>query len=216
MSGFYRLLITIGLILALFTPPRAFADLFQQPVNLENPRTEFLTVTQRLQRISVMRGRFSQRKQIKILKRPLLSRGFMLFSSKQGLYWQIESPLSSIAIFTKQGIFEKRNGVISRRKQAKAGNFGNLFTAIFSGDTGTLSRHFGIYFSAKTDYWNIGLIPKTGMLQKALRKIILKGSQQVEEVFIEEQRGDTTLLQFSGIKTVPAKLTSREEKYFDF
>jgi hypothetical protein len=140
----------------------------------------------------------------------------MLFSTKQGLYWQIESPLSSITVFTKQGIFEKRHGVISQQKQAKVGNFGNLFRAIFAGDIKTLSRHFEVYFSAKTDYWNIGLIPKTAMLQKVFRKIILKGSQQVEEVLIEEPRGDTTLLQFSGIKTVPAKLTLEEEKYFDF
>lgn len=228
MNKFYQLMTIMSLSLALLTPLRVFADLdlFQQPVQLENPSTEFLTVTQRLQRISVMRSHFSQRKQIKILRRPLISKGFMLFSAKRGLYWQIESPLSSITIFTKQGLFEKRHGVVSRQKQAKMANFGSLFSAIFVGDIKTLSEHFVLYFSAaaKTDEdedeegWKIGLIPKRkgGMLQKVFNKIILKGSQQLEEIFLVEQRGDTTLLQFSGIKTVPAHLTSEEEKYFDF
>jgi hypothetical protein len=210
----------MSLSLALLTPLRVFAelDLFQQPVQLENPSTEFLTVTQRLQRISVMRSHFSQRKQIKILTRPLISNGFMLFSAKLGLYWQIESPLSSITIFTKQGLFEKRHGVVSRQKQVQMAHFGNLFSAIFAGNIKTLSEHFDLYFSAsaKTYDWKIGLIPKIGMLQKVFNKIILKGSQQLEKIFIDEQRGDTTLLQFSGIKTVPAQLTPEEEKYFDF
>ncbi len=206
--------IIISFGLALFTPLIVLADLFQQPVDLE--QTKFLTVMQKLQHISVMRSNFSQRKQIKILKRPLVSRGFMLFSSEQGLYWQIESPLSSIAIFTQQGIFEKRNGVISQQKQAKVADFGNLFNAIFAGDIKTLNRHFEIYFAAKTDHWNIGLIPKTLILQKVFHKIILKGKQFVEEIFIEEPRGDTTLLQFSTIKTIPAQLTLEEKKYFNF
>lgn len=212
MSLFFQLIIIMSLIL---TPFGVFAELFQHPVHLENPSTQFLKVMQRLQGISVMRSHFSQRKQIKILKRPLISKGFMLFSAKKGLYWQIKSPLSSITIFTKQGIFERRDGVVSQQKQVV--HFGNLFSAIFVGDINTLSEYFDLYFSgAKMGDWRIGLIPKRGMLQKVFRKIILKGSQQVEEVFIEEQRGDKTLLQFSRIKTLPATLTPQEEKYFDF
>lgn len=211
MNRFYQLIIITCLNLVLFTPLIALADIFQQPVDLKG--SDFLTVIQKLQHVNVMRGNFSQRKQIKILKRPLISKGFMLFSNEQGLYWRIESPLNSIMVFTKQGIFEKHNDSVSRQKQA---NIGNLFSAIFAGDIKTLNRHFAIYFSIQADNWNIGLMPKTAMLQKVFRKIILKGKQQVEEIFIEELRGDTTLLQFSGIKTLPTELTLAEEKYFDF
>jgi len=211
-----KLAIVFGLSWLLLAPLTVATELFQTPVDLANPPAEFASVTHRLQRVQVMRSQFTQQKQIKILKKPLISKGIVVFSQQQGLYWQIDSPLHSITIFTKQGIFEKKDGVVMRHTQAKTGNFGELLTAIFAGDTATLAGYFDVYFSVETDGWRIGLRPKTELLQQALRKITLQGRQHVEEVVIEELRGDVTQLQFSAINTSPHQLTEQEQNYFNF
>ncbi|MCK5717642.1 MAG: outer membrane lipoprotein carrier protein LolA [Thiomargarita sp.] len=206
----------VVLVLSLICIPlRGNAALFQLPVDLEHPTPEFLRVTQGLQSIHVMRSHFLQRKQIKILRNPLISKGNMLFSAKNGLYWHIESPVNNMTIFTEEGIFEKRNGVMIRQKTASMGHFGTIFGAIFTGDITTLSTHFKLYFSDQGEFWRLGLIPKNGMLQKAFHKIVLKGKRQVEEIVLEDARGDTTVLQFFKIKTMPARLTPIEQKYFE-
>lgn len=211
-------IITIAIIsnlMLILASTKAFAGGCQHRVQLENPEPEFLLVTEKLQRIKVMRSHFSQHKKIKILRKPLISKGFMLFSVKQGLYWQIKSPLSSTTVFTKNGIFAKNNG-ISQRQSGQMGHFGELFSAIFSGDINTLSKHFELYFSIQTGSWCIGLIPKPGILKKVFNKITLIGHQQIEEILLEEPRGDTTVLRFADIQITPAKLSPLEEQYFEF
>jgi hypothetical protein len=62
--------------------------------------------------------------------------------------------------------------------------------------------------------WQLALVPTQPPLDKVFRKITLRGKQHVEDIVIEDRRGDETTLRFFNHQTAPETLSENEQKKF--
>ena len=87
---------------------------------------------------------------------------------------------------------------------------------MFVGDTTELARNFEVYFSGSVTDWAIGLKPRSGTISRMLKQMVLRGGAVVNEgLRISEGSGDQSVILFSGVMFEPAKLSAREQGYFD-
>lgn len=193
-------------------------QVFQNPVDLKSPGASFLKVRDALAGASVVRSDFKQKKSIKVLKRPVVSRGNFIFSSQEGLYWNIGAPVNSTYVLTPKYMVERQKGfaskVITPQEQPAIFGLTEIFEAIFVGNLKRLSQDFKLHFVGTSSEWTIGLIPQKGILKKMFRKIVLKGQSHVTEVKLFEGNGDSTHIKFLKTTRSPATLSGAEKSLF--
>ena len=180
-------------------------------------QANFQQVIQLLQQDKVNRSDFIQQKKIQILKRPLISKGYLIFSQEKGLYWKIESPLESAFLITEQAtieqIYQEGRLISSKKHPVMSHHFATLFMQLFTGNIKQLSKQFKVDFQPQgKQSWQITLIPKERLLQKAIDFIQINGKRHLNELKIQEKNGDSNiyLLQFKSNKP----LTKKELKLF--
>ena len=192
---------------------------FLYPLIRDDITSEFWEIDDRFRKIAVFSANFQQLKSIKMLKRPLLSKGKFIFAKKNGLYWKINHPFSSTTVITADGIFEEQsNGQMKEvAKQAKpvVKAFSEAFLSVFSGDYSVLSKHFTIFFRVKKKGWEIGLQPLQSQMKKSIHQIVIKGDHLIESMRIFEANGDVTAVEFAETK-IAKTLSPEEQKYFEF
>lgn len=187
-----RRLITVVLILVSFAPPTAVAA----------PTTAELAarMAQQLEQAPVMRAEFTQEKTMAAFKRPLQTRGRMIFARGQGVIWQIEAPLTLTYVFGDDRIVEIGEDGVAQIRTAHdipgLAQVGSLFRALLSAQTKALAENFTVTLEGTLDAWHLTLVPRPGPLAQAMRGIRMSGGRHVEHIRIEEANGDSTTLNF--------------------
>jgi len=178
-----------------------------------------LAVSSRLGRSKYVRSLFKQEKKLKVLKRPLLSRGHFLFSVEDGLYWQIDQPLYSALVVTDDAIYEKRDGqsivVADARSQPIVGDFTALFKYLFSGKMALLGHNFELDFQGDEKSWTLALTPKSSNIGKVFRGISISGGENIDAISLREVNGDVTELLFYETVSGDQALSQQEQTYFE-
>jgi hypothetical protein len=186
------------------------ADVFDYPIDLNN--ITFKNTLSILQQDAINRSQFIHRKKIAILKRPLISSGYFIFSQQKGLYWKVEKPLLSAFLMTEKKLIEiiYRQGKIREKKShlQMGQHFGRIFLSLFNGNLAQLQDYFILYFQQQDKQWVLGLIPKEPLLKKVIKSIQLTGNRQIESLLIKEQSGDRSDYQFNFQSRLP--LTTNE------
>ncbi len=190
------------------------ADVFEYPVDIDHPQLK--EKVSLLQKEAVYRSQFTHQKKIRILKYPLISKGYFIFSKQKGLYWKVESPLTSAFLMTQQHLIEivYRQGKIVSKKEHPQMNqhFGKIFLSLFSGDLTQLQAHFTLYFQQQENQWNLGLIPKEALLKKVIHSIQMIGQTHINRLLIQEKSGDSSDYLFDFQSNAP--LTPQEKALF--
>lgn len=86
-----------------------------------------------------VKGTFSQRKNIKPLKRPFKSEGRFIYLPNKGLLWHTQKPVDSIKLFANDGVY-KVDEAGKLQKEAQLDN--DFFLALFAGDEEKLTKFF--------------------------------------------------------------------------
>ncbi|NMH66305.1 outer membrane lipoprotein carrier protein LolA [Shewanella salipaludis] len=185
--------------------------------------TDLLGLSQRLQLPDTVRGEFSQARHLKVLKRPLLSRGEFIFDRAQGLVWQQTHPFDTLLILKdKQLIQRDSQGKLQVSDATQAQGAGaisqllpQLMLAILSGDIQALSGHFSLYLqhpeaatAAETEAepipgWRLGLIPRDPLVAKAIAAMVLEGDKQLDALTLLSDNGDLSRIEFSAQRAGP-------------
>lgn len=193
-----------------------YADLFENPVQMGQHET-LDRVGERLQQVNVLRADFRQEKQMKMLRRPLLSSGTYLFAAEHGIYWHTVKPFDSVFMLTPQAIYQKSAGsealaVDVATKPALAG-FTQVFLSLFSGDSQVLEEKFALFFQGKDEDWQLGLRPKGMVMKKVIDRLVLQGGETVTQLDIFEANGDHTRIFFENIQTGGALSDGERERF---
>ena len=138
----------------------AFEDLkLQSGKNIE---PEFKALSQNLSTTKTLKANFSQAKKIKVLKRPLLSSGELIFDRSIGVFWKLTKPFESTVVIDKNKLTsiddDGKKITIKAEDKPMLYGFTKIFLSIFSGNTEELKKHFKIYYGLKNSEWEIGLI----------------------------------------------------------
>ncbi|MCB5183729.1 outer membrane lipoprotein carrier protein LolA [Methylobacillus gramineus] len=159
-------------------------------------------IGKQIEQHQVVRADFTQTKQMASLKRPLLTHGKLVYSSRHGVLWQIERPYRVSYLLGETKIIEisadgsrKERGV---RDIPGLAQVGRVFRAMLGANTQALKDHFDATVTGTPQQWNIVLQPKQAQVQQFLQQLKLNGNQFVEQIEIAETSGDLTQIKFSN------------------
>ena len=166
-------------------------------------------IDQRVIQPQAMEGKFTQKKYLKVLSRPLVSQGYFIVAKQQGIIWQVSDPVASRLVITPdQTRFSEAN---SERVAKSMQYIGNIFNHLLAGDLSSLQQQFSVEKATMSDTgWQLTLTPKSMLMQKAIASIDIHGNQLIEGLILNEATGDKTEIHFSDLKhyaDTPASIT---------
>ena len=172
----------------------------------------------RLSPFEILRGEFQQSKSIRIIRKPLKSRGDFVLVKGQGVLWHTIRPMESTLKVTPAEISQIKDGKVAFRMKADEQPalklIGKVLFAVFSADVQELKQHFEIKGSMKEGHWQAVLVPKEAWVAKVAKEISLQGGKTLESIQISEANGDRSSIQFSEVQ-LKSKLKPAEKALFE-
>ena len=156
----------------------------------------------RLGQAEVIRADFVQSKAMAAFKKPLITRGELVFAPRHGVIWRIDQPLRLTYVLREDRLIEidadGREQVKTAREQPAIAHVARLFRALLGGQTQALDELFDSRLSGDPEQsWTLNLTPRATQTAQFVRHITLKGSRHLDEIRLEEASGDTSTLSFS-------------------
>lgn len=154
----------------------------------------------RIEQYPVVRADFVQTKQMAALKRPLVTRGRLTFSRRQGVLWQIDQPYRMSYVLDEARIVEIGGDGGRRVRETRdvpgLAQVGRVFRAMLGANSDALREYFDATVQGDPDRWFIELKPRQPQLAQYLGGMFLTGGRFVEEIRINEAGGDSTQIRF--------------------
>ncbi|AEG13133.1 hypothetical protein Sbal183_0384 [Shewanella baltica OS183] len=188
------------------------ANNYQQLFTQTADKAQLVDLSQKLNLGETVRGNFVQSRQLKVLKKPLISQGQFIFDKEQGLIWQQIKPFESLLILKDKQLIQRdsqgRVQVSKADASASAAAMGDLLPslvrAMLGGDISGLSENFELHFlnsdklnTAKLSpeklnpeslspgsQWQLGLTPKDPLMKKAIANMVLEGSDVLQSLVL--------------------------------
>ncbi|QQX79890.1 outer membrane lipoprotein carrier protein LolA [Shewanella sp. KX20019] len=176
--------------------------------------SELTQLSKQLAPSAQAKGLFTQYRQLKVLKQPLISRGSFVFSKQQGVIWQQLSPFESTLILQAGRLIQidsQGQVQVSDAQQSPSANqlsqlMPILLNALLSGDLPTLEQHFklSLQSTSSTDaQWQLGLTPIDPLVKKAMPRLVLIGEQHIQTLILFSDNQDRSRIEFSAINDAP-------------
>lgn len=188
---------------------------------LAAPSADVDLVKQRVAKVNVLRGEFSQEKQVAGFKNPLRSQGRFVLAQDRGVIWTTLKPFPSEVVVTRDRILSRqrdgsRRVELDGRQQPAMRSVNAIMFALMSGDAQALSAQFTVKVEAlPNNGWRMQLTPRSAMLGKVFNALELSGDRYVREVRISEANQDVTRIQFTALSEAPAQLSADEGRRFE-
>ena len=170
-------------------------------------------VTERLAKSAVLRGRYTQTRKIALLSRPLDSSGRFILSER-GLQWAQEQPFDYVLVADGERVAQQMvDGPVTSidsDTQPMVVTFSRIFLDMFRGQHADLEDNFAIRFESDNEAWEIGLTPTSYPLSRAIKQIILKGREHIDQIDVTSSASDEMTIRFFDLQTCPQQLTEHE------
>ncbi|WAK02118.1 outer membrane lipoprotein carrier protein LolA [Methylobacter sp. YRD-M1] len=161
----------------------------------------------RLTKASITRGAFEQTKQLKVLRKPLISNGTFIYDKSRGIAWKTLSPVPSLLLISDTRLWTEQG------EQPVPAAFGKVFQAMLGADLSQLATAFDITGTVRKIAWQVSLVPKDEMMKKVISRMQLSGDHELRMLEIFESNGNSSTLHFQNI-IHPDRLTAGEEADF--
>ncbi len=170
--------------------------------------------------VPVLRGEFTQEKQVAGFKNPLRSNGRFLLARDKGVVWTTTAPFPSEIVITQDRILSRqrdgsRRVEVDGKQQPGMRSVNAMMFALMSGDMKALTSTFDVKSEPATSGWKMTLVPRSRQLAQAFTSVRLAGDRYVREVELREANGDLTRLRFTGMAETPATLSRDEAARFE-
>ncbi|WP_435998727.1 MULTISPECIES: outer membrane lipoprotein carrier protein LolA [unclassified Pseudoxanthomonas] len=177
-------------------------------------------VRSQVAQVPLLRGEFSQEKQVAGFRNPLRSNGRFLLVRDKGVVWSTTAPFPSEIVITQDRILSRqRDGSrrleVDGRQQPGLRSVNAMMFALMSGDMKALTSTFEVKAEPAARGWKMTLVPRSRQVAQAFNSVRLSGDRYVREVELREANGDLTRLRFSGMSESPATLSRDEAARFE-
>ncbi len=172
------------------------------------PAAPRLTLDGLLNKLATMPGleaRFVERKHMKLLAKPLVSKGALYYTRPGYLARHVTAPKPVKMLITPRHL-EISQGAgrqqidLSARPDVKT--FVESFARLLAGDKRALAGVYALKFTTTaepTGRWTLQLTPKAATLRKLVSKLTVKGkSFAVASIRVDETSGDYAVTEISG------------------
>ncbi|UPR46830.1 outer membrane lipoprotein carrier protein LolA [Vibrio cyclitrophicus] len=203
-----------------------------------NENTTRVTSISELQTVlsanSIVRGEFTQIRNMEMFAQPLTSQGTFLLDKSSGLLWTQATPFPVSLVLTdnklSQRFADQPAKIITDKENPMAFYFSHIFLSVFHGDTQKLQEQFSLSFEPTTaknsdesanssledTQWTLTLRPKNAPMNAVFEAITLQGQGDIERIELREVRGDSTVIEFSQLSHLPEVLSDAEAQQFQF
>lgn len=194
LSGLQRICATVLCVLALSST--AFAA---PPVTTPAAQELLSQVRQRVQDAPVVRGGFEQLKTVKGFKQPLRSGGDFVVARGKGIVWHVLRPFESVLVVKPDGLQSRgSDGKLTMQMRAQdepvLRTVNAMLFAVMSANLTELALHFEVTGQVTAKGWSLHLVPRDPTLAQWLTAVDLQGNQFVQEVKLQEARGDSSVI----------------------
>ncbi|MFA0655617.1 MULTISPECIES: outer membrane lipoprotein carrier protein LolA [Vibrio] len=179
---------------------------------------------------SIVRGEFTQTRNMEMFAQPLTSQGAFLLDKSNGLLWTQATPFPVSLVLTdnklSQRFADQPAKIITDKENPMAFYFSHIFLSVFHGDTQKLQEQFALDFEPATvtssdentenKSWTLTLKPKNAPMNAVFEAITLQGQNDIERIELREVRGDSTVIEFSQLSHLPEVLSDAEAQQFQF
>ena len=179
---------------------------------------------------SIVRGEFTQTRNMEMFAQPLTSQGTFLLDKSSGLLWTQATPFPVNLVLTdnklSQRFADQPAKIITDKENPMAFYFSHIFLSVFHGDTQKLQEQFALDFEPATvtssdentenKSWTLTLKPKNAPMNAVFEAITLQGQNDIERIELREVRGDSTVIEFSQLSHLPEVLSDAEAQQFQF
>ncbi|CDT24461.1 hypothetical protein VCR15J2_100031 [Vibrio coralliirubri] len=177
---------------------------------------------------SIVRGEFTQTRNMEMFAQPLTSQGTFLLDKSSGLLWTQTTPFPVNLVLTdnklSQRFADQPAKIITDKENPMAFYFSHIFLSVFHGDTQKLQEQFALDFEPATvansdentenKSWTLTLKPKSAPMNAVFEAITLQGQNDIERIELREIRGDSTVIEFSQLSHLPEVLSDAEAQQF--
>ncbi|WP_373958639.1 outer membrane lipoprotein carrier protein LolA [Vibrio gigantis] len=175
---------------------------------------------------SIVRGEFTQTRNMEMFAQPLTSQGTFLLDKSSGLLWTQTTPFPVNLVLTdnklSQRFADQPAKIITDKENPMAFYFSHIFLSVFHGDTQKLQDQFSLSFQPataqssdqNTGSWTLTLKPKSAPMNAVFEAIRLQGNSDIERIELKEIRGDSTVIEFSQLSHQPEVLSDAEAQQF--
>ena len=152
-------------------------------------------VRQRVQDAPVVRGQFTPLTTVQGFKQPLKSSGDFVVARGKGIAWQVRQPFASTLIVKPDSLLSRAaDGSVAMQMKAQdepvLRTINAMLFAVMAADLAQLSQYFEVTGQVQGNSWTLHLVPRDAMLAQWLQAVDLHGQQFVQEVQLQEARGD--------------------------
>ena len=181
---------------------------------------------------NIVRGEFTQTRNMEMFAQPLTSQGTFLLDKSNGLLWTQTAPFPVSLVLTdnklSQRFADQPAKIITDKENPMAFYFSHIFLSVFHGDTQKLQEQFSLSFepaieqssnasansSSEDTRWTLTLKPKSAPMNAVFEAITLQGQNDIERIELREIRGDSTVIEFSQLNHLPEVLSDAEAQQF--
>ena len=147
-----------------------------------------------------VKAEFEKVRKLKILSKPFITTGKILFDPEKGLVWQTLKPIEDTLLIGFDGVSQlkedKSEPVKIENPVVKSAS--EVFITILSLDLEKIKKIFDIKEETANSQGKLyKLTPKDETLKKVIKSIEMSGKERVERIYIEEHSGDSTLVNLS-------------------
>ncbi|MCL2297944.1 MAG: outer membrane lipoprotein carrier protein LolA [Proteobacteria bacterium] len=167
---------------------------------------------------TVIRGDFTQTRQLAGVKKPLVANGSFVVEKKQGVLWRTLTPFPQTTRITQGEILQKDGDRVLmslRADQEPAVNaISRVLFSLFAGDVSALADYFDYTGKIDSNGWQLSFTPREAGLRAVIGAMSLEGDRVVRLVTLTSAAGDVTRIAFSHVVTAAA-LTADERAQFE-
>lgn len=161
---------------------------------------------------------FTQSKSLRVLTRPLVSNGRLVFLADKGILWRVRDPFPTQLLIKQDVLINWDDGGKAVRigfdQSPVFGTLSRVFMAFFTGELTPLRDTFQINSHVNMPNWQVTLTPKDKAFAAIIAQVRADGGQFVDTLSIREGRGDQTTITFSNMTTQSCRLDDAEKAYF--
>jgi len=170
---------------------------------------------QRLRQPAVLRGSFTQERQISGFRRPVQSAGRFVVARGTGLLWHTMRPFESVLVLNQQRLTVS-NGTgqpgttLDATREPMLRTLDELLQSVVVADLKGLQAQFEVELRLPDGAdWTMTLQPRQAALRSRFAGIELAGGEYVKSVRLQEQSGDVTTIRFAD-QMEDSRLTGAE------
>ena len=176
------------------------------------------TIQSRLTVATVIRGDFTQTRQLAGIKKPLVAKGSFVVEKTRGVLWRTLTPFPQTTRVTQGEILQKDGDRVlmslSADKEPAAHAISRILFSLFAGDMSALAEYFDYTGQIDGGGWQLSFTPREAGLRTVIGSMSLEGDSVVRQVTLTSAAGDITRIVFSNAATAAA-LTADERAQFE-